>query len=112
MVTTHEEGGAVGSIPWRAIERARWVAIQVEGMDDPRLAHRVSEALEQQPGVITVQAEPHAHTLVITFDPAVTAPGVLVDIVARAVAETERTAAGAITAMRSGPLPRRDLTAQ
>lgn len=51
-----------------------------------------------------------AHTLVITFDPAVTAPGVLVDIVARALVETERTAAGAITAMRSGPRPRRDPT--
>jgi len=108
MATTHAAREAVGSIPWRAIERARWVAIQVEGMDDPRLAQRVGDALEQQPGVITVQAEPVAHTLVITFDPAVTAPGVLVDVVARGVAKAERTAAGAITAMRSGPLPRRD----
>jgi copper chaperone CopZ len=110
MATAHAATKGVGSIPWRTIERARWVAIQVEGLDDPRLAQRVSDALEQQPGVITVQADPVAHTLVITFDPAVTAPGVLVDVVARGVVKAERTVAGAITAMRSGPLPRRDPT--
>jgi cation transport ATPase len=110
MVTTHAAKEVVGGIPWWAIERARWVAIQVEGMDDPRLAQRVGDALERQPGVITVQAEPVAHTLVITFDPAVTAPGALVDVVARVASEAERTLAGAITAMRSGPLPRRDPT--
>lgn len=58
MVTTHGAKEAVGSIPWRAIERARWVAIQVEGMDDPRLAQRVNAALEQQPGVITGRPSP------------------------------------------------------
>ena len=108
MATTHAAGEAVGCIPWRAIERARWVAIQAEGMEDPRLAQRVGDVLERQPGVITAQAEPVTHTLVITFDPAMTAPGVLVDVVARVVAKVEHTASVAITAMRSGPLPRRD----
>ena len=110
METTHAAGEAVNRIPWRAIERARWVAIQAEGMEDPRLAQRMGDVLERQSGVITVQAEPVAHTLVITFDPAVTAPGVLVDVVARLVAKVEHPAAGAITAMRSGPLPHRDPT--
>jgi len=110
MATTHAATEGVGGIPWQTIERARWVSIQVEGMEDPRLAQRVGDVLEREPGVITIQAEPVAHSLVITFDPAVTAPGVLVDVVARVMAKVEHTGAGAITAMRSGPLPHRDPT--
>ena len=107
MVATEVRHGAVASIPWRVIERARWVALEVDGMNG-RLAGRVREVLEQVSGVITVEAEPGAQTVVITFDPLVTAPGALADIVARVADNTDHTTAAGVTAMRTGSLPRPD----
>ena len=109
MLTTHATSGAVARISERAIERARWVAIQIEGMDT-RLARRVSDVLGRVPGVITVRAVPDADAVVMTFDPAVTAPGALADDVARVSAHAHRTVPGVVTAMRTGPLAPRDPT--
>jgi hypothetical protein len=107
MVATEGRRGAVTRIPWRVIERAQWVAIQVDGMNG-RLAGRMLQVLEQASGVLTVQAEADARVVVITFDPLVTAPGALADIVARVADNVDSATTATVTAMRTGSLPHAD----
>jgi hypothetical protein len=103
MLTTHAASAAAARVSWQAIQRARWVAIEIEGMD-ARSARRVNDVLVCVPGVITVQAERGGDGVVITFDPAVTAPGALADVVALVSAHADRSVPGTVTAMRTGPL--------
>jgi hypothetical protein len=108
MLTTYPTNGPATRTLSRAIGDPRWVAIQIEAMD-ARLARLVNGVLGHTPGVITVRAEPDRDGVVITFDPAVMAPGALADMVARISAPADRSVSGAVTGMRTGPLTPLDL---
>lgn len=108
MLTTYPTNGPAARTSSRAIGDPRWVAIQIEAMD-ARLAQLVNGVLGHTPGVITVRAEPDRDGVVITFDPAVMAPGALADMVARISAPADRSVSVAVTGMRTGPLTPLDL---
>jgi len=88
----------------RALERARWLALQVDGIESAGWAARAEEALCREPGVFTVQVESHGR-VIVTFDPAVVGVGRLADVVAWVEDPAHPESGAQLTTMRTGAVP-------